>query len=145
MNVNRVPVYVVIPTYNEAQSIPVLLREIFELGIKNIDVLIVDDNSPDSTAKVARCYARKNGLSVSILNRPTKKGLGSAYVEGFKEVLQGLPEGEVFVVQMDADMSHDPSYLPGMIELLARNDVVVGPATVKKEDLMRNGVYIEKG
>ena len=101
MNVNRVPVYVVIPTYNEAQSIPVLLREIFELGIKNIDVLIVDDNSPDSTAKVARCYARKNGLSVSILNRPTKKGLGSAYVEGFKEVLRGLPEGEVFVVQMD--------------------------------------------
>ncbi|PZC44139.1 MAG: dolichol-phosphate mannosyltransferase [Chloroflexi bacterium] len=126
MNVDLVPVYVVVPTYNEAQSIPVLLREIFELGIKNINVLIVDDNSPDCTAKVARCYARDNGLSVSILNRRTKKGLGSAYVEGFKEVLLGHPEEEVFVVQMDADMSHNPSYLPSMIELLARNDVVVG-------------------
>ena len=126
MNVNQVPVYVVIPTYNEAQSIPVLLKEILELGIKNINILIVDDNSPDGTAKVARCYARNNELSVSILSRPTKKGLGSAYVEGFKEVLLGLSEEEVFVVQMDADMSHNPSYLPGMIELLARNDVVVG-------------------
>ena len=67
MNVNQVPVYVVIPTYNEAQSIPVLLKEILELGIKNINILIVDDNSPDGTAKVARCYARNNELSVSIL------------------------------------------------------------------------------
>ena len=126
MNVNRIPVYVVVPTYNEAQSILVLLEEIFGLGIENIHVLIVDDNSPDSTAKVAQCYARNNRLSVSILNRPTKKGLGTAYVEGFKEVLRGLPEEEVFVVQMDADMSHSPRYLPNMIDLLARNDVVVG-------------------
>ena len=90
MNANQVPVYVVVPTYNEAQSILVLLEEIFELGIENIHVLIVDDNSPDSTGKVAQSYAYNNGLSVAILDRPTKKGLGSAYVEGFREVMQGL-------------------------------------------------------
>ena len=126
MDANGVPVYVVVPTYNEAQSILVLLEEIFDLGIENIHVLIVDDNSPDSTAKVARRYAYNNGFSVAILDRPTKKGLGSAYVEGFKEVIQGLDGEEGFIVQMDADMSHSPSYLPSMIDLLANNDVVVG-------------------
>ena len=88
MDANGVPVYVVVPTYNEAQSILVLLEEIFDLGIEKIHVLIVDDNSPDSTAKVARRYAYNNGFSVAILDRPTKKGLGTAYVEGFKEVIQ---------------------------------------------------------
>ena len=126
MQVNDFPVYIVVPTYNEAQNIPILLDEIFGLHLHNVNVLIVDDNSPDNTGAVAKSYAESKGFSVSILKRDRKSGLGTAYVEGFQKVIAQLSGREGFVVQMDADLSHDPKYIPEMIELLHGNDVIVG-------------------
>ena len=126
MQVNDFPVHIVVPTYNEAQNIPILLDEIFGLHLHNVNVLIVDDNSPDNTGAVAKSYAESKGFSVSILKRDRKSGLGTAYVEGFQKVIAQLSGREGFVVQMDADLSHDPKYIPEMIELLHENDVAVG-------------------
>ncbi len=126
MQVNKFPVHVVVPTYNEAQNISILLDKIFGLTLDNIHVLIVDDNSPDNTAAVAESYAESKNFSVSILKRDRKSGLGTAYIDGFQEVIGQLSGEEGFVVQMDADLSHDPKYIPKMIELLNENDVTVG-------------------
>lgn len=126
MQVNRVPVHIVVPTYNEAQNVSNLLDKIFELGLDNMHVLIVDDNSPDNTAAIAKSYSESKNFSVSILKRDSKSGLGTAYVQGFQEVLRQFSREEGFVVQMDADLSHDPEYIPQMIELLNQNDVIVG-------------------
>jgi len=126
MQVNNFPVHIVVPTYNEAQNDPILLEKIFRLGIHNVRVLIDDHNSPDNTAEIAVSYAESNNVSVSILKRDHKSGLGTAYVEGFREVIDQLSGQEGFVVQMDADLSHDPKYILKMIELLNESDVVVG-------------------
>ncbi|MED5450199.1 MAG: polyprenol monophosphomannose synthase, partial [Chloroflexota bacterium] len=126
MQVNRVPVHIVVPTYNEAENISNLLDKIFGLGLDNIHVLIVDDSSPDNTAAIAKSYSESKDFSVAILKRDSKSGLGTAYVQGFQEVLRQFSREEGFVVQMDADLSHDPEYLPQMIELLNQNDVIVG-------------------
>ena len=126
MRVNNFPVYKVVPTYNEAQNVSILLDEIFGLGLDNIHVLIVDDNSPDNTAAIAKSYAESKSFSISILKRDQKSGLGTAYVEGFQEVIRQLSDEEGFVVQMDADLSHQPKYIPKMIEMLGENDVAVG-------------------
>ena len=80
MQLNDFPVHIVVPTYNEAQNIPILLDEIFGLHLHNVNVLIVDDNSPDNTGAVAKSYAESKGFSVSILKRDRKSGLGTAYV-----------------------------------------------------------------
>ncbi|MFL2759695.1 MAG: polyprenol monophosphomannose synthase [Dehalococcoidia bacterium] len=126
MQANNSPVHIVVPTYNESENISILLDEIFGLDLNNIHVLIVDDNSPDNTADVAKFYAESNGFSVSILRRDRKSGLGTAYIEGFRQVILQLSQKEGFVVQMDADLSHDPKYILKMIEILNENDVAVG-------------------
>lgn len=116
---------IVIPTYNERENIPVLIPKIFEVcrrsGIK-ADVLIVDDNSPDGTAEAAEKLGRK--FDVRVLVRKRKLGIGSAYKEGFKNFM-GSKVG--ILVQMDADLSHDPKYIPVMVKKINRGcDVVIG-------------------
>lgn len=120
---------IVIPTYNEIENIEVILEKVFSLGL-GVDILIVDDNSPDKTyAKVqelidADTYAGQLNLFI----RQNKEGLGKAYVAGFKWCLE---RDYVFIIEMDADLSHDPKYLPSFIENIKKYDLVIGSRYVK--------------
>lgn len=112
----------VIPTYNERENLPILLEKIREHA-PELDVLIVDDNSPDGTGDLAEALGRASGGRLSVLHRPAKQGLGRAYVAGFQQALAG---GYDIIVQMDADLSHDPSYLPRFFEKISEVDLVLG-------------------
>lgn len=113
---------IIIPTYNEAENLPKLVSALFMLPLK-ISVLIVDDNSPDGTGRVAEELAAANPGRLAVLHRPGKQGLRSAYLEGFRMALQGGAEA---IAQMDADFSHDPQTLVAMAERLSACDVVLG-------------------
>lgn len=113
---------VITPTYNEAENLPRLLPALFSLPL-DLHVLIVDDNSPDGTGRIADELAAVYSGRVEVLHRPGKLGLRSAYLDGFRKVLDG---GAQAVVQMDADFSHDPSVLVDMVKLLQFDDVVLG-------------------
>ena len=112
---------VVVPTYNERENIGPLVDAIETSGV-DCDILVVDDNSPDGTGQLVDDLARTHPR-LSALHRPGRGGLGSAYVEGFRRVLQ---QGYRHVVSMDADLSHDPRYLPAMIAATSDHDLVVG-------------------
>ena len=123
---------VVIPTYDEADALESILDRLFEVA-PGFDVLVVDDNSPDGTGRIAEDYGRRNGR-VSVLHRPGKLGLGSAYRDGFRRV---LADGADAVFEMDADHSHNPRYLPAMRRRLETDlDLVIGSRYV-------NGVRVE--
>jgi dolichol-phosphate mannosyltransferase len=114
---------VVLPTYNESATIAEVLRRIRASAANGIDVLVVDDNSPDGTADLAEAVAAELG-GIEVLRRPHKAGLGSAYREGFK---LGLAQGYEALVEMDADLSHDPSVLGVLLaELDGGADLAIG-------------------
>jgi dolichol-phosphate mannosyltransferase len=114
---------VVIPTYNEAGNIAQITEEVLKTAL--IDLLIVDDSSPDGTGQIADTLAAspQNAGRVHVLHRPGKEGLGRAYLAGFAWALEN---GYDAVVEMDADLSHDPLYLPSIVEAAATADVVIG-------------------
>ena len=113
---------VVVPTYNERDNLETLLTQIWQHA-PEVDVLIVDDNSPDGTGALADELKTRFPGRVSVLHRSRKEGLGRAYVHAFLSLLSTNYD---FVVQMDADLSHDPKYIPTLIERLADYDVVLG-------------------
>lgn len=110
---------VIVPTYNERENIAHFLDEVLD---KDVDVLVVDDGSPDGTAGLVRTHPLF-GKSVHILERPKKLGLGSAYVEGFR---WALAMGYDPILEMDADFSHDPDDIPRMIDMSRQYDLVIG-------------------
>lgn len=112
---------VVIPTYNEKDNIERLAKAIFDLG-QAIDILIVDDNSPDGTGQIADRLSGEDSR-IHVLHRPAKLGLGSAYIEGFRFA---LGQDYDLVFEMDADFSHDPSFIPAFLEQARQCDVVLG-------------------
>lgn len=112
---------VVIPTYNERENIERLVREIMLQG-DDIDTLIVDDDSPDGTGAIIDRMAAENPR-IHVIHRAGKLGLGSAYREGFKYALE---KGAEYIIEMDADFSHDPSMLPVFLEKIKEFDVVIG-------------------
>jgi dolichol-phosphate mannosyltransferase len=112
---------IIIPTYNEIDNLPSLLKEIFSYAPET-DILIVDDNSPDGTGDLADEIHQQNA-QVNILHRPTKLGLGTAYIEGFKYTIE---HGYDAAFEMDADFSHDPRYLPDFLEAIEQADLVIG-------------------
>jgi dolichol-phosphate mannosyltransferase len=119
-----VTVLVVIPTYNERQNLTSLVPQV--LGLRDdLEILVVDDNSPDGTGDVAAEFGESTGR-VHVLRRPGKLGLGSAYVDGFRWALANTEAA--FVFEMDADFSHDPKFLPEMIRVAEQEgaDLVVG-------------------
>ncbi|OGQ04858.1 MAG: hypothetical protein A3F82_10235 [Deltaproteobacteria bacterium RIFCSPLOWO2_12_FULL_44_12] len=119
--------YIVLPTYNERENLERLIPTLFSLRIPNLQVLVVDDSSPDGTKQfVINLQPRYPALS--ILNRPKKEGLGRAYVAGFKEV---LGQGADCIVQMDSDFSHDPQDVPRLIEGLKDTDLAIGSRYTK--------------
>ena len=112
---------IIVPTYNELENLRRLLPELMDLG-PDVRVLVVDDNSPDGTGRLADELAAENER-ISVLHRPEKLGLGSAYVAGFKYAIQ---QDVDCVFEMDADFSHDPATIPEFIEEIASCDVVIG-------------------
>jgi dolichol-phosphate mannosyltransferase len=117
---------VVTPTYNEAENLPRLVSALFALPL-DLRVLIVDDNSPDGTGRVADELAATDSR-VSVLHRPQKTGLRTAYLSGFRQALMGSTDA---VAQMDADFSHDPAALVQMVDRLDHCDVVLGSRYVE--------------
>jgi dolichol-phosphate mannosyltransferase len=113
----------VIPTYNEADNLPKLFETLFNQEIPDLKVLVVDDNSPDGTGHLAEDLSNQYEGRISVLHRPGKLGLGTAYIQGFKTALE---DGAEAVGQMDADFSHPANKLPQMLEAINSCDVVVG-------------------
>ena len=116
-------VMTVIPTYNEAENLPTLIGELLALDVPRLQILIVDDNSPDGTGELADDLARRHPDVVHALHRVGKLGLGTAYIAGFGYALE---HGADYIVQMDADFSHSPSYIPQFLQAIEGYDVVVG-------------------
>ena len=112
---------VVVPTYNERENIARLVEEVLKQH-PSISLLIVDDNSPDGTGKLADEMAAANDR-IKVIHRPGKMGLGSAYCAGFKVALD---LGADFIIEMDADFSHSPSILPTFLETAQKFDLVIG-------------------
>lgn len=123
----RTGTWVVLPTYNEIENLPLIAPAI--LGqLPEATLLVVDDSSPDGTGDLANRLALENPR-IKVLHRAAKQGLGRAYTDGFQHALDG---GAEVLIQMDADWSHDPSYLPGMVATLQNSaDLVIGSRYVR--------------
>jgi dolichol-phosphate mannosyltransferase len=112
---------VILPTYNEAPNVVHLVREVLATA-DAIDVLVVDDNSPDGTGALVAAMARSEAR-LKVLSRPQKLGLGTAYLAGFRLALEG---GYDCAITMDCDRSHNPRYLPEILAAMERHDLVIG-------------------
>jgi dolichol-phosphate mannosyltransferase len=118
-----VKIIIVIPTYNEAENIKEMTEALFNLPFPDQHLIIVDDASPDGTGDIANELAAQHPQQMTILHRQGKQGLGTAYGKGFQTALEMNAD---VVVQMDADFSHSPNYIPEMVKQLEHYDVVVG-------------------
>jgi dolichol-phosphate mannosyltransferase len=120
---SRTPdVWVILPTYNEAENLERIAAAVLEHLPESRRILIVDDNSPDGTGEIADRLAEADD-SIAVLHRERKEGLGPAYLAGFRVALDG---GAQRIIEMDADFSHDPAYLPNLIEATERADLAIG-------------------
>lgn len=117
---------VIIPTYNEADNISNIIPEILKQD-QSIEVLVVDDNSPDGTSQIVKNMSQKNN-KIHLIKRKGKLGLGSAYVRGFK---YGIKNHYDYIFEIDADFSHDPNVIPFMLEDIKKYDLVIGSRYVK--------------
>jgi dolichol-phosphate mannosyltransferase len=119
---DRKKIYLIIPTYNEAENIELLIKQIFALKIDQLKVMVIDDNSPDGTASIVERLTNK--YQVKVIKRSGKMGIGSAYILGFKNA---LAEGADLIFQMDADFSHQPKIIPDFIKAIDNGaDAVIG-------------------
>jgi dolichol-phosphate mannosyltransferase len=116
-------IMVVVPTYNEAENLPSMVGELLTLDLPRVEILIVDDNSPDGTGELADGLVNHHPDRVHVIHRAGKLGLGTAYVTGFTYALE---QGADLIVQMDADFSHSPTYILKLVEAIKDYDVVVG-------------------
>jgi len=112
---------VIVPTYNEAENIANLIDKIFSVD-SNLNILVIDDNSPDGTAEIVKRISEKDPR-VHLIKRPGKLGLGTAYIEGFK---YALANGYEAIFEMDADFSHNPEDIPRFLDALEDADLVIG-------------------
>jgi len=120
-------ILVIIPTYNESQNIEKLLEQIVGQNIDGLDVLVVDDNSPDGTGDLVKKFSKKE-QSIHLLERTEKLGLGTAYMTGFRYALEKEYD---LIIEMDADFSHDPNELKNLINATNQYDLVIGSRYVK--------------
>ena len=114
---------VVLPTYNEAQNLPRMIDALLHLEVIGLEVLVIDDGSPDGTGNLAEDLAKKYTGRIHVMHRQGKQGLGSAYRAGFDWALRN---GADYVVQMDCDFSHPVEKVPEMVRLAGQNEVVIG-------------------
>jgi dolichol-phosphate mannosyltransferase len=120
--VNAGPAWLVLPTYNEADNIEGFVAAVRDKLPDSARILIVDDNSPDGTGGIADRLAAEDER-IEVLHRAHKEGLGPAYIAGFRHA---LARGAGHVLEMDADFSHDPAYLPRLLEAGERADLAIG-------------------
>jgi dolichol-phosphate mannosyltransferase len=118
---------IVIPTYNEKNNLAKLVEQIFSLSLEDLSIIIVDDNSPDGTGAIAD-QLKKDKVGVEVIHRAQKGGLGSAYIAGFK---LALARGADYIMEMDADLSHDFQYLPVFLKEIGQADLVLGSRYVR--------------
>lgn len=128
--------FVMIPTYNESENIANLIDEILRLNIENLHIVVADDNSPDRTWKIVE-EVSKTDKNVHLLLRKTDKGRGSAGRDGF---IYCLKNGADVVIEMDADLSHNPKYIPLMIDELRNADLILGSRRLKGSREIGRGI-----
>lgn len=121
---------VVLPTYNEKENLENMINSLLALDVPDLSVLVVDDNSPDGTGQIADDLAAQHPGRIDVLHRPGKQGLGTAYIEGFRVAME---KGADLVLQMDCDFSHDPKYIPDMLQKMEECDcdIVIGSRYTK--------------
>jgi dolichol-phosphate mannosyltransferase len=117
---------IIIPTYNEVENIEKLILEIFKFEPK-IQILFIDDNSPDGSADLIR-QLQQIYTNIHLLERPGKQGLGSAYIMGFRFALE---KGYEYIFEMDADFSHNPREIPNFLKAIDKYDLVLGSRYIK--------------
>ncbi len=117
---------VIIPTYNECDNVSTIIPEVLQQD-QGVEVLVVDDNSPDGTGDIVEEMAKQNS-HIHLIRREKKMGLGTAYVTGFKYAIEN---GFDFVFEMDADFSHDPAMIPKFLEMIKDYDLVLGSRYIK--------------
>ena len=130
---------VMIPTYNERENIIQLLDEILKLTDKireRLEIVVVDDNSPDKTWKLVQDYGKKD-KRIHLLLRKGERGRGLAGIEGFRYCLKHNAD---YLIEMDADFSHHPRYIPSLLREIKKYDVVLGSRAVKGGKQLRRGV-----
>jgi dolichol-phosphate mannosyltransferase len=131
-------ILILIATYNERENIEPLLKEIFNIS-SNVHVLVIDDNSPDKTYELVENLSQSSYVGrLFLLKRPGKMGLGTAYVDGFKWAINNDYE---IVMQMDADFSHHPKYIPSFLAALQENDMVLGSRYIKGGGVVNWGFF----
>lgn len=117
---------VVLPTYNEKENLEHMVDALFGLGLDELFVLVVDDNSPDGTGDIADRLAQEHAGHMDVMHREGKGGLGKAYVAGYRYAIATHPDVD-YLIQMDCDFSHQPKYVPQLIQAIERgNDFVLG-------------------
>lgn len=117
---------IVTPTFNEKGNLEALVEKIFALRLPNLLLTVVDDNSPDGTGQLADELAKR--YAIQVIHRPEKAGLGTAYIYAFKHILNQKPD---YIIQLDADLSHDPRDIPRFLEEIERCDLVLGSRYVR--------------
>jgi len=115
-------VLVIIPTYNEKNNILKVLETVLGLNINQLDILVIDDNSPDGTAELVE-EAMTKYPNIHLIKRAGKLGLGTAYVTGFRYALEKSYD---YIIEMDADLSHDPKEIPQFLKAMNEADLVIG-------------------
>lgn len=126
---------VIVPTYNEKENIEKLCEQLLALPL-NIQVIVVDDNSPDGTGDIAEALATQEPR-ITVIHRAGKLGLGTAYIAGFK---QGLAQGADLLITMDADFSHDPAYIPRLVQLTEQYHITIGSRYIPKGGVVNWGI-----
>ena len=114
-------VLVLVPTYNERENLPVIAAQL--LALPDVRVLVLDDGSPDGTGQVADTLATQSGGRLAVLHRTGTRGLGRSYLDGMRAALD---TDATVVIQMDADLSHDPKYVPDLVAAARSHDIVIG-------------------
>jgi len=114
---------IVIPTYNEAENIAKISEAVFALPVPDLNILVVDDNSPDGTGEMAEGISQATGGKLQVLHRTGKQGLGSAYRQGFRVAID---QGAGAICQMDADFSHPIEKIPELVRTLETADIAIG-------------------
>ena len=126
---------VIIPTYNEVENLPLIVDRLRALPLADLSILVIDDNSPDGTGALADELAVRYNGQVSVLHRSGKLGLGTAYISGFRQVLQKKVD---LIAHMDADFSHEPENLTDFVKAIENCDVVFGSRYTRGGSLDRD-------
>src|SRR3990170_2565308 len=129
---------VIIPTYNESENLPPLVHEIRRTT--NFHILVVDDNSPDGTGRIAKELAEKLG-QITVIERKGERGYGRACLVGFK---YGLRQNFEYLIQMDADLSHNPKSLPEIFKKMSQSDIVIGSRYIEGGKIVVNWGFLRK-